>query len=122
MPSFEACRRYTWGRPGGGWGFADVDVSFIDDDPTGLTLVSGTRADATLDGPIYGGGVEVAVASNATLKVEYLRFDFDETVTVRATGSGGLLRRFNHDIDPIDTVKVAFNIKFGRERLREPLK
>lgn len=106
-----------------GWGFADVDASYTDDNAAGgFVLVSGTSRDETINAPVYGGGVEFAVTSTATFKVEYLRLDFDETVTVRATDNFEDRYRFKHDIDAIDTVKVGFNIKLGRERLREPLK
>lgn len=71
---------------------------------------SGTSTDKTIDGPVYGSGVEFAVASNVTFKVEYLRLEFDDTLTVRATDSNGGLRRFNHEIDAIDTVKGRVQI------------
>ena len=101
----------------GGWGFVDVDVNFIDPDPIGITLVSGTSASETLSGAVYGGGVEWALSSMLSLKVEYLHFDVGDTVTVNAVDSGGTARRFAHDIDDIDTVKVGVNLRFHREHV-----
>lgn len=99
----------------GGWGFVDVDVNFIDNDPTGLTLVSGTKKGETLSGAVYGAGVEWAISSMLSLKVEYLHMDVGDTVTVNAIDNGGTARRFAHDIDDIDTVKVGINVRFHRE-------
>ncbi len=99
-----------------GWGFADVDVNYIDTDPTGLTLVSGTRKSETLDGAVYGGGLEFAVGTNASIKFEYLRLDFDQDITVSALDSIGITRRFVHEVDSIDTVRVGFNLRLDHER------
>jgi outer membrane immunogenic protein len=95
----------------GGWGWAGTDVSFIDNDPTGRLLVDSTEKSRTLDGAVYGGGVEFLLTSNVSLKIEYLRFDFSETVRVIALDDLGFTRRFDHDIDGIDTVKVGLNVK-----------
>ena len=101
----------------GGWGFVDVDVNFIDPDPIGAVLVSGTSASETLSGAVYGGGVEWAISKMMSLKVEYLHFDVGDTVTVNAVQAGGAQRRFAHDIDDIDTVKVGVNLRFHREHV-----
>ena len=104
----------------GGWGFVDVDVSFIDPDPIGAVLVSGTSASETLNGAVYGAGVEWAISRMLSLKVEYLHFDVGDTVTVNAVQAGGAQRRFAHDIDDIDTVKVGINVRFHREPAAPP--
>lgn len=106
----------------GGWGAADVHVSFIDPDPIGTTLVSGTSKSDIVNGWVYGGGLEWAVSNSVSIKAEYLRLDFDDTITVNATSAGGSTFRFAHDIGAIDTVKVGFNIKLGHERPVAPLK
>lgn len=97
-----------------GWGFANVDAKFIDTDPTGTTLVSGTKASETLDGAVYGGGVEFYIGRNASVKIEYLRFDFGDTISHVATRSGGGSFQFDHEIDSYDTIKVGFNFKLDR--------
>ena len=104
----------------GGWGFVDVDVNYIDADPAGITLVSGTQKSETLSGAVYGAGVEWAISSIVSLKVEYLHFDVSDTVTVNATDSGGTARRFAHDIDDIDTVKVGINVRLQRKPAAPP--
>ena len=104
----------TYGKAG--WGFADVDARFVDNDPTGGDiLVSGTRKNATLTGAVFGGGIEFAVTDSATFKVEYLRLDIGDTLTHTAVDDFGGPVRFGHEIDAIDTVKVGFNIKLNRE-------
>jgi opacity protein-like surface antigen len=87
--------------------FSDSNGSF--------TLVSGLERTATLDGGVWGGGVEYALSDWFTLKVEYLRFDISDTLTQTATSATGKSFRFIHDIQDIDTVKVGFNIKFNRD-------
>lgn len=105
-----------------GWGIADVEASFIDTDPDGLILVSGTSKSETIDGAVYGGGIELALGSQTSLKVEYLRLDFDQSITVSAIDNIGVTRRFQHDVDAIDTVKVGVNFKLHREPEAAPLK
>ena len=95
-----------------GYGWVDTDVSYIDDDPSGLTLVSGTRRSKTRSGAVYGGGVEYMISPKMTVKVEYLRFDVSETMTVNAVDSVHKPSRFAHDLDDIDTVKIGLSIKF----------
>ena len=106
-----------------GWGFADVDASFIDTDPIGTVLVSGTKTSDTLSGAVFGGGIELAMTDSISIKVEYLRMNFGDTLTHTADNQFGEPFRFSHVIDDIDTVKVGFNIKLGREpQAVEPLK
>jgi outer membrane immunogenic protein len=95
----------------GGWGWVSTDVSFIDSDPTGLTLVDGTERNRILNGGVWGGGVEFLLSPTVSLKVEYLRFEINDTVRVTALDNLGVIRRFDHDIDAIDTVKVGLNVK-----------
>jgi outer membrane immunogenic protein len=105
-----------------GWGWVGTNVSFTDSDPIGATLVSGTSAKATLDGAVWGGGVEYALNSMFSLKVEYLHIDIGDTITHTAGIGGGGTARFAHDIRDIDTVKFGFNVKFGGDRSSGPLK
>jgi opacity protein-like surface antigen len=91
-------------------------ASFTDSDPLGgNTLVSGLERNRTLDGAVWGGGVEYALSDWFTLKVEYLRYDISDTLTETARSAGGSSFRFAHHIEDIDTVKVGFNIKFNRD-------
>jgi outer membrane immunogenic protein len=99
-----------------GWGWMHANVSFSDTDPAGATLVSGTSRGANLDGAVWGGGVEYAVNSLVSFKVEYLHFDVSDTITHTANVGGGGTARFSHDIRDVDTVKVGINLKFGADR------
>jgi outer membrane immunogenic protein len=106
-----------------GWGSVHTRVSFIDTDPTGITLASGTEARTNLDGAVWGGGVEFVLGSWATMKLEYLRFNIGDTITHTATSTGTPANpRFSHDISDIDTVKIGLNIKLDRCCDRGPLK
>ncbi len=106
-----------------GWGTVHASVSFIDQDPAGITLTTGTGSRAWLDGAVWGGGIEVAIGKYASVKLEYLRFDVGETITHRATSTGApAFPRFAHTIDDIDTVKIGFNFKLDRCCEAAPLK
>lgn len=106
-----------------GWGIAEASASFTDTDPTGTVLTHGTSTSGTLSGAVYGGGVEFAMSDTISVKVEYLRFDFGDTLTNTAVNEFGESFRFAHQIDPADTVKIGFNIKLDRPAAPvEPLK
>ena len=106
-----------------GWGWTHANVSFTDSDPFGSTLTSGTSRSANLDGAVWGGGIEYAVNSMLSFKVEYLRFDIGETVTHTATSTSSPENpRFAHDIRDVHTVKVGVSIKFGDDRSSRPVK
>jgi outer membrane immunogenic protein len=106
-----------------GWGRVNTGVSFIDSDPTGITLVQGTGARENLDGLVWGGGVEFAAGKYVTFKVEYLRFDVDDTITHRATSTGFPANpRFAHTVSEIDTVRVGFNFRLDRCCEERPMK
>jgi outer membrane immunogenic protein len=98
-----------------GWGWVRARASFTDSDPTGTTLVSGLERNRTLDGGVWGGGLEYALSDWFSLKVEYLHFDISDTLTHIARSNTGSSSRFAHDIEDFDTVKVGFNIKFNRD-------
>lgn len=100
-----------------GWGTVDAEVRFIDTDPTGAILVSGTRRSEYLDGAVYGGGVEFAMGKNITVKAEYLRFDVGDTIVHTATHNLGGTVRFAHDVRDIDTVKIGVSFKFDHDRV-----
>jgi outer membrane immunogenic protein len=99
-----------------GWGWVRARASFTDSDTTGgTTLVSGLERNRTLDGGVWGGGLEYALSDWFSLKVEYLHFDISDTLTHIARSNTGSSFRFAHDIEDFDTVKVGFNIKFNRD-------
>lgn len=93
-----------------GWGFVDSTVSYTDTNPTGITLVSGTSRSGTLDGAVYGAGLEWAFNRNWSVKAEYLHFDLGSTSVV-ARGSDGVNYTFRRDLS-VDTVKAGLNYKF----------
>ncbi|MDP2621483.1 MAG: outer membrane beta-barrel protein [Hyphomicrobiales bacterium] len=94
---------------GGGAGL-NTDVSFIDTDPTGLTLVSGTSASDFMVGWTAGGGLEVMLNNGWIARGEYMYMDLGD-INVAATDSGATLRNFNHEV-VVHTVKVAVGKKF----------
>jgi len=98
----------------GGVAFLSADASFIDTNPAGDLLVSGTKNSDTLTGWVVGGGVEYALSNNWSLKAEYLHFDFSD-LTVRAIDDTEVPRDFRNDAT-VDTVKVGINYKFGSDR------
>jgi outer membrane immunogenic protein len=97
-----------------GWGWMHAEVGFSDTDPIGTVITKGTSRGANLDGAVWGGGIEYAVNSLLSFKVEYLHFDIGDTVTHTATSGGSF--RFAHDVRDVDTVKVGLNLKFGADR------
>jgi outer membrane immunogenic protein len=97
-----------------GWGWVRARASFSDS-AGNFTLVSGLERKDTLDGGVWGGGLEYALSDWFSLKVEYLRYDLSDTLTHTARSAGGSSFRFAHHIEDIDTVKVGFNIKFNRD-------
>jgi outer membrane immunogenic protein len=105
-----------------GWGTVRTSVSFIDSDPAGTTLVSGTRARAQLSGMVWGGGLEYALSHWASVKLEYLRFDTGGTITHTALNNTAVPFRFAHHMDDLDTVKLGLSIKLDRARDAVPLK
>jgi len=106
----------------GGGVLVDSEVSFIDTNPLGLTLVSGTHRSEVLTGGVWGLGMEVPLDRAWSVKFEYLRFDLGD-VRLNTVDNLGITRRFRHDVD-IDTIKFGLNFKLGagRDLERAPLK
>jgi outer membrane immunogenic protein len=106
-----------------GWGWMHAQTSFIDPDPQGLVLLSGTSQKANLDGAVLGGGIEYALNSVLSLKIEYLHFNVGRTISQTSVADGEFgTARFAHDIRDVDTVKLGFNVKLGGDRSPGPLK
>lgn len=90
----------------GGFAGADLQVSYIDNDPTGTTLVSGTSNTEFRTGYTGGGGIEFMFPSGEwSARVEYDYYDFGD-VTQTATSFGGSTWRFHHSMTS-NAVKVA---------------
>lgn len=81
--------------------------------PCGPALVVGEPGNME-EGWAFGGGVEVAVHSNWTLKAEYLRIDLESgTIPLFRTNApiGFVPENFSHEHD-IDTIKIGLNYGF----------
>ena len=82
---------------------ADIDAGGVFD-PNFSYVVSDTRT-----GWAFGGGIEAALHAGWSMKVEYLRMDFEDFT---ARDAGG---RTYHVENSADTVKIGLNYKFGRD-------
>jgi len=83
----------------------DTDVSFIDTDPTGTTLASGTSASDFMVGWTGGGGLRIGLANGWIVGGEYMYNDLGD-INVRATSAGATVFNFNHDV-VVHTAKVV---------------
>jgi outer membrane immunogenic protein len=91
----------------GGWAFYDGRDFFS----TVTGSFSGMTHTGLFSGWTLGGGIEWALGSNWTAKLEYLHFDFGhENYTV--FNAGGTPFRFRESVTA-DTVKVGLNWKFS---------
>ena len=92
---------------GGAWGSINYR--------TNITLVvplTPQSFDITSSGWVIGGGVEYAVTSNWTARVEYLHYDFGDTTVANvpaAAPNAALITTFNNKID---VVRAGVNYKF----------
>jgi len=89
-----------------GWGFVNADLNWSDEE-------YGARADgsATMDGAVYGGGIEYAFMPNMSVKFEYLRFHLDATETLDVKNYSGDYKQ-TIGIDNVDTFKIGLNFQF----------
>lgn len=94
----------------GGVAGLNTEVSYTDTDPTGTTLVSGTSKSKFKAGYTVGGGVEVALTPQWTVKAEYMYADFGN-ISHTAESATGVSWRFKHDLD-VHTAKIGFAYKF----------
>ncbi len=95
---------------GGGAGL-NANVSYTDTDPTGTTLVSGTSASQFKLGYTVGGGVEMALKPQWTLKAEYMFANFG-SLSHTATTAGQVTYTFTHDLSQVHTFKIGVSYKF----------
>jgi outer membrane immunogenic protein len=91
----------------GGYAIIDGASSFS----TVTGPFSGIRKPSTDSGYTIGGGVEYKFAPNWSAKVEYLHYDFGNTLGYRVLASGGSAP-FNQNLR-VDTVKVGVNYAWG---------
>ncbi len=114
----------------GGWAWADTSFNqSCGAGAPGTTHCSPARAgtysktdDQTVDGYVYGGGVEAALSENWSLRAEYLRYDFDkQAYDLGASPNGFALgsKTLEHDIE---VVRAAVSYRFGEHRAPAPLK
>jgi len=82
----------------------NTDVSFIDTDPTGITLVAGTSASEFMVGWTGGGGALIGLDNGWIIGGEYMYADLGD-INVSATGSDAVVYNFNHDVT-VHTFKV----------------
>jgi outer membrane immunogenic protein len=94
----------------GGGAALNADVSYIDNDPAGTTLVAGTSNSEFMTGWTAGGGIEFMNAAGWIARGEYMYADLGD-INVAATSAGGGLFNFNHDVT-VHTAKVAIGRKF----------
>lgn len=90
----------------GGFAGAAPTVSYIDKDPAGTTLVSGTHVNDFRSGYTGGGGVEFLFPSGEwSTRIEYDYYDFGH-FTQKTKSAGGSTWRFRHAITS-NVVKVS---------------
>lgn len=91
----------------GGWAGLQTEVSYVDPNPTGATLDSGTEQDEFLNGYTIGGGLGFALDSTAVVRLEYNFYSFDDTSLTHVADSGGTPFQFDHEVDDeVHAVKV----------------
>ncbi len=90
----------------------NVKVSFIDSDPTGSTLVSGTSTSKFLWKPTIGAGVEMIINKRWRLFVEYMHINSHTSLTHTAISNYGGSFTFTHEIYNIGTLTTGFIYKF----------
>lgn len=82
-----------------------METKYIDDDPNGTTLVSGTSVRGMSGGVTFGAGVEYWFAEGWSARAEYDRYDFG-IMTHTAKSAGGSTWVFRHAV-------LANAVKFG---------
>ena len=86
-------------------------VSYVDTDPSGLVLDSGTSKNAFRGGFTYGGGIEIGLNQHWTVKGEYMVANFD-SVSHTATASNGHQYRFSQELKDLQMLKAGVAYKF----------
>ena len=90
----------------GGWGFLDADIDWRDS-----YYESKASGSAFLSGFVLGGGVEYAISERLSAKLEYLRYQLDDTETVKVKGyCCGYEQKVG--IDGVNTFTMGVNYHF----------
>lgn len=95
----------------GGVAAADLQQSFIDNDPTGTTLVSGTKTDDWRIGYTVGAGLAYKFNANWSARIEYNYYDFGNA-THTAVTAGGTPFRYRHDLKS-HSARIGLTYHFG---------
>ena len=89
-----------------GWGFMNADIDWKD-----TTYGGKASSDEFMSTFVYGGGVEYAFNDSVSMKLEYLRFQLDDTNTLNVKGyCCGYQQHVG--IDAVNTVKLGLNYHF----------
>lgn len=89
------------------------EARFIDTDPTGTTLVSGTSEREILWGGHIGAGIEYQVVQDFSVRAEALYNVFiNDDITVNATSAFGSSQSFEHELDPFVSARVLLTYWF----------
>lgn len=67
-------------------------------------------------GLAYGTGAEIALSRNVSLRAEWLRVNFDKSLTIADTALSGVFDANNGDhlkLNHVDQMRIALNIKIG---------
>ena len=101
----------------GGFAWADVDVDMSLSAANPALFAESRKDSATHTGWVIGGGVEIALDQNWSIKGEYLYYDLGKeeySFTYQDPVTPTLNHTFSGDMDlTFQTVRVGFNYKFG---------
>ena len=67
-------------------------------------------------GPTWGGGLEISISPQVTLRAEYLHIDFDETLKISDVATSGVFDANDGNfvkLKDVDMIRVGFNLKIG---------
>jgi outer membrane immunogenic protein len=93
----------VYGKVGGFW--SDDRQGFIDEDPAGLTLVSGTHKSQSSIGLVWGGGLDLAISEHWSAGLEFEYFNFPHLHNT-ATASDSSPYTFSHTLND-QTIKLT---------------
>jgi opacity protein-like surface antigen len=89
-----------------GWSFVSADIDWDDE-----YYASVASNDEVLSGAVFGGGIEYAVSSNISLKLEYMRFDVGDRNQMDVKGYCCDYEQ-DVEIEDIDSLKFGINVHF----------
>ena len=94
----------------GGFVLANLRNNYIDTDPNGTTLVSGTSTSTPRFGWTLGAGGEYAFTNNWSVRLEYNHYDFGKKSHVALSAASAPFT-FSHKTTA-ETVRIGLNYKF----------